>query len=304
MPGATNTLEAVEEERYAEAEPPNPEDVVLWMPNELTKPERARGCVKGLGEKEATLRGSQCTNTPDSLRDLLLSKRQLILYCNDHLVGQEQNTCSNMLVGQAGDRIDAVTIKYRRPWNTLRSLKGDAWYIKLDEEQEADARAQQWLAQIGSRHKRQKNAPMLSSKAKMFSWIWTVRGGSGEDEEALTIVDWSKVLVRKNRWVEEVRLLREEMKQVMRLLAWKAAWWEAQQATWGDQSLPEVVAGLDTYTVWQALLHRGIAARFKLGWDTSSSGIVQAAVREDVLLAESMAWFERATRGGEETEAE
>ncbi|KAJ7657484.1 hypothetical protein B0H17DRAFT_900929, partial [Mycena rosella] len=102
----------------------------LWMPNRLLAAMRAHGYVKGLGEKEASLREAQCTNSLDTVRGLLHSKRHLIQFRNDHLVGQSQNTRSNTLVGQVGDHIDAVTIKYRWAWKALRLLKGDVWLKK------------------------------------------------------------------------------------------------------------------------------------------------------------------------------
>ncbi|KAJ6602497.1 hypothetical protein DFH09DRAFT_1301519 [Mycena vulgaris] len=310
MPGGILALEQAEEDRDADSDPPNPEDVVLWMPSELANSPRARGCVKGLAEKEVRLREAQCTNALDSVRDLLHSKRHLIQYRNSHLVGQTQSTRSNTLIGQVTDRTEGVTIRYRRAWKALGNLKGAAWLekkrlreltpadIKLDEEEESDARARHRLGKIGSAHKRHRNEPTISSKKRTFSWIWTARGGPGEDEEELhdcVRVDWSKALARKNRWVEEVRLLREEMRRVLRFLVWKARWWESQRRARGEQIPAELAAGLDAYAARQAALHRGIAARFKAGWDTSAAGVVRAAAREDALLEESMAWFERAT---------
>ncbi|KAJ7493739.1 hypothetical protein FB451DRAFT_1387889 [Mycena latifolia] len=180
-----------------------------------------------------------------------------------------------------------------------RALKGDSWCekkklkeltaadLKLAEEQDVDLKARHRLAKIGSAWHRHKNEPRISSKKQTFSWIWTAGGGPGEDEDAMhdsVRIDWAKALARKNRWVEEVRLLREEMRRVLRYLVWKARWWDSQRRAWGDQIPAELAAGLDAYAVRQAALHRGIATRFKVAWDTSASVVVRSAAREDALL--------------------
>ncbi|KAJ7256420.1 hypothetical protein C8J57DRAFT_954538, partial [Mycena rebaudengoi] len=64
---------------------------------------------------------------------------------------------------------------------------------------------------------------------RRFFWIWTEGGGPGKDEEALhesVQVEWSKAMAQKKWWEEEVQLLREEMRHVLRFLRWQALWWE------------------------------------------------------------------------------
>lgn len=39
-------------------------------------------------------------------------------------------------------------------------------------------------------------------------------------------VDWSRAKARKTRWDEEVELLREEMRRVLRYLEWEKSRWE------------------------------------------------------------------------------
>ncbi|KAJ7170643.1 hypothetical protein C8R43DRAFT_1120404 [Mycena crocata] len=233
-----------------------------------------------------------------------------------HVVGQRQSLRSNTLIGQVNKRIDTLTTKYRRAWKALRVLKGEEWCEKkrlreltaadltLEEEFESDVMAWQKLARAGSSSTRKnKNKPTIPKKGKSkkkFSWIWTARGGPGEDQEELldcVRVDWSKVLARKVRWSEEVRLLREEMRWVMRFLRWRAAWWDNQRDVHGVEMEPELRAGLNAYAARQAELHRRIAARFKTAWDTSASGLVRIASQEDAMamLEEGMLVFMRET---------
>jgi hypothetical protein len=86
--------------------------------------------------------------------------------------------------------VDAVATKYQL---ALIALRGEdacseafrelkAADIQLDEEREIDARARKRLGNIGSSKYRRQAGPALSSKDKYLSWIWTDRGGPGEDE--------------------------------------------------------------------------------------------------------------------------
>ncbi|KAJ7813185.1 hypothetical protein B0H13DRAFT_2469210, partial [Mycena leptocephala] len=258
MPAAVKELEDEEEARDPDCLPPAPEYVKLWMPSELSERQRERGCTKGLAGQEVKLREAQCSNAVDLLRTRLHAKRHMLLF-RSQIVGQRGGSRSQTLVA-------------------LVSLKGEAYCdgsglrelavadVTLDEEQEVDAAARQRLAKIGSKTRNHRNEPTLSSKKKKFSWIWTSDGGPEADEEGLhdsVRVEWSKAKARKDRWVEEVMLLREEMKRVMRFLRWKAIWWETQRSVRGTEIPQALQAGLDAYAARQAALHHGIARRFK-----------------------------------------
>ncbi|KAJ7019058.1 hypothetical protein C8F04DRAFT_1276699 [Mycena alexandri] len=314
MPGAVRRLEEEEEARDTDEPAPNPEDIKLWMPSELTEVERADKCAKGLGEREAKLRVAQCTNALDTLRLRLHAKRHLISFRNSHVVGQKHATCSSTLIGLVGEHIETIAVKYRRARAALLELKGEPFCeeqgfrvlseadIRLDEEWELDGNARHRLAKIGSSRHRHANKPSASSKRKTFSWIWTSGEGPEKDAEGLheaVRVEWSKAQARRDRWVEEVQLLREEMRRVMCFLQWQAVWWEGQRKARGTQVQPELAAGLQ--------------AR---GWEASRAAVVRLAVLEDSrmfadeMLEEGMTSFAAAARqevdeeGGGEAEGE
>ncbi|KAJ6606249.1 hypothetical protein DFH09DRAFT_896192 [Mycena vulgaris] len=310
MPAATQALEDEEEVRDADAVSLNPEDVVLWMPSELRESQRVWGCVKGLTDKEVKLREAQCSKALDNLCRRLHSKRHFVQFRNSHVVGQRQSTRSNTLIAQVGERINTIVAKYRRAWKALGMLKGRVYCekkgfreltaadISLDEEQEADSKARHRLGKIGTGRFCHKNEPSRKAKAKKtFSWIWTARGGPGENKDDLhesmlaVHVDWSKALAQKVRWTEEVQLLQEEMRCVMRFLECRANWWEGQRGAWGARLSPALQSGLDAYAAHQAERHRQIALQFKTGWDMSAAAVVRNAALEDALLAEGMASY-------------
>ncbi|KAJ7178670.1 hypothetical protein C8R43DRAFT_942289 [Mycena crocata] len=309
MAPSTTAVEAADEV------PPLPEDIKLWMPSELMARQRGR-CAWGLGDREARLHKAQASNALDLLRNRLHAKRFLLLHRNSNVVGQRQSTRANTLISQIGERIDALSAKYRRGHASLMVLKGAEYCathcrklnpadVALDEEQDQDAKARHRLALIGSERNHHHNAPTFGKggksgkskkKTKTMSWIWTAFGGPDEDEEGMhdckwfshsqtaVRVEWSKALARKVRWEEEVRLLREEMRRVLRFLQWLSGQWEGKQRARGNELPVEVHAGVEAHAARQAALFRSIGRRFKTGWDMSVSEIVQTAAQEDAII--------------------
>ncbi|KAJ7216220.1 hypothetical protein C8J57DRAFT_1096179 [Mycena rebaudengoi] len=126
--------------------------------------------------------------------------------------------------------------------------------------------ARQKLALIGSGFCKKKGGANLPSKKKTFSWIWTEGGGAGgrmtrRSTTNITAVrvKWLKVLSRKKHWEEEVQVLQEEMRHILRFLRWLTLWWEGRQQARTTDISREMNAGLDTYTARQATLTRQIA---------------------------------------------
>ncbi|KAJ7601986.1 hypothetical protein DFH06DRAFT_1351802 [Mycena polygramma] len=119
--------------------------------------------------------------------------------------------------------------------------------------------------------------------SKTFSWIWMVGGGPGEDEGQLhesVRVEWSKVRARRDRWVEEVELLREESKRVLRFLRWLQKEWESRVERCKDVD-PKLAARLKAYALQQVAVHRWIGEGFFQGWNVSVATVVRNVMRQD-----------------------
>lgn len=94
-------------------------------------------------------------------------------------------------------------------------------------------------------------------------------------------VEWAKARARKTRWEEEVLLLREEMKRVLRFLDWKIHWWEDRSGSREDE-VPQVRGGLTAYALRQAALLRDIRSRFRQRW---SEPLASISPGEDIDLS-------------------
>jgi hypothetical protein len=61
--------------------------------------------------------------------------------------------------------------------------------------------------------------------------------------------------VQKQRWEEEVLLVQEEMRCVVRFYEWKAEWWQVQSQCCSDLDIEQsIIHGVTTYAEKQAHL--------------------------------------------------
>ncbi|KAJ7617990.1 hypothetical protein FB45DRAFT_756044 [Roridomyces roridus] len=290
MPGVSTIRKAAEERRDSDTPPPKAEDVELWMPSALSVTQRRSACRPSLAASEAKLREGQCVDALNDLRARLHTQRFLIMWRNSNAVGQRRSTRSATLIGRVGDRIARVASKYRHARQALIGLKGAQHaphFRELRQEdinaavkEESDTSARKKLAQLGS--KKSRNELVVAKKG--FSWIWTAGGGPQEDDsEALhdsVRVEWSKAKARRDRWVEEVQLLREEMRRTLRMLRFIQEQWGHSLALRVNAE-PELAAGVRAYGLRQAALHQRIAQSFYAGWNRSHATAVKEVVRQD-----------------------
>jgi hypothetical protein len=192
MPGVVAMRDEAENACDPDEAPPKAEDIKLWMPSELGAAQRRTACRKGIAEIEAKVRRCQCEDALENLRSRLHAQRHLSMFRNANSVGQRATTRSASLIGRVGDRIARVAAKYRRAREALIALKGSDFGPEFKElkasdlntnlEDKSDTASRKKLNRLGS-SRRARNEP--SSKKVVFSWLWTVGGGPGEDEEQL-----------------------------------------------------------------------------------------------------------------------
>ncbi|KAJ7901027.1 hypothetical protein B0H14DRAFT_3422936 [Mycena olivaceomarginata] len=125
MPDAPQAIKDAEAAHDADAPPPKPENIKLWMPSEMDPGEDGlHGCVLGLVEMEERLRVAQCDNSLVGLRSRLHAKRFLIDDRNENATGQVASTKARTLITQLGERVEALAKRYRKGRTALDTLKG------------------------------------------------------------------------------------------------------------------------------------------------------------------------------------
>ncbi|KAJ7444055.1 hypothetical protein B0H11DRAFT_1931229 [Mycena galericulata] len=315
-PGAIRAVLVEEAQRDQDLPPVKAEEIRLYLPSQLPEAERLNGCQRGVPEMEARLREAQCTDALVQIRARLYAKGHLITFRNENLTGQVQTTRSQTLIAHVGARVAATQRKYNDAREALLTLRGSDYAphlkkinnsdLTLDgEERENDAQARDKLARIavGSHGHPARNAP---AKNKVLSWIWTARGALDDNEKELhesLRVEWSRAKARKTRWEEEVMLLREEMRRVVRYLEWQSAWWESQAAvpeSRNDISL-ETQHGMAAYARKQARVYGDLAAFYMRQLSVSARDTVTSVLAhqdDGVDLDGFFAQAERSRRGG------
>lgn len=79
-------------------------------------------------------------------------------------------------------------------------------------------------------------------------------------------VEWAKSHARAQRWSEEVVLVIEEMRRVIKYLDWKASWWRDQATLRSSTARPDIISGLHAYAERQADLMVLMAKSFASSW--------------------------------------
>ncbi|KAJ7617538.1 hypothetical protein DFH06DRAFT_1145211 [Mycena polygramma] len=92
-------------------------------------------------------------------------------------------------------------------------------------------------------------------------------------------VEWCRAKARKVRWEEEVLLLREEMRRVLRYLDWEAETWRQRAIVREDES-PELRHGLSAYALRHEAMYRVLGEFFRQEWNVSPGEAASAVVRE------------------------
>ncbi|KAJ6447661.1 hypothetical protein C8R47DRAFT_1231344 [Mycena vitilis] len=271
-PGAIRRVEALEQSRNPEAPAVKPENIRLFLPSELSEAERSAGCKEGLSEMEAKLREAQCGDALVKMRSTLHAKRHVLYWKGANTSGQHGATRSQTLVGVIGERVAATAEKYRDARRALHNLKGTDYAphlkplraadLTLDGEvQDDETAARKKLALIEAGKGARTPRHMSGNSKKVLSWIWAAQGALDSEEEELhesLRVEWARAKARKTRWEEEVNIIREEMRRVLRYLEWDAGVWEGR-ARMDREDVPAATReGLTAYGMRQAHFHRAL----------------------------------------------
>ncbi|KAJ7493142.1 hypothetical protein B0H11DRAFT_1911569 [Mycena galericulata] len=296
MLGAAHTIAQAEAARDVDDPPPKPEKIRLFMPRITRDGGKALGCPMLKCARQVTAHG-------------YTAKRHLIIFRNDNIAGQVHATKAATLIEQLGERVNESAEKYQRGRTALISLRGaEACQVEFPELRpvdvqldgdagESDAAARKKLAMIGAGRgaRAPRDAPGMSKR--LMSWIWTAPGALDDEEERLhdpqiltrflQLSEWNghAHCARKVRWEEEVLMLREEMRRVLRMLGWLGGWWRARADLRSEVS-PDIAAGLRAFALKQGDWHDKLAAFFERKWKMPALAAARHLVALETAAAE------------------
>ncbi|KAF7288129.1 CxC2 domain-containing protein [Mycena chlorophos] len=291
MPGVEEIREEEENaQKNAKTPPPKAEHIKIDLPSVLDAQVRARVGRKSVIDAEVKLRLGQLADALMALRACLHTQAHLIYWRNANSVGQKAATRSVTLLERLKERIEREVLKYQCAYEALVRLRGEGFsdvFKKLDKADvntrpgvENDVASLKKLRAADS-SRASRNEPTKGAIKGAVSWIWGVEGGDAKSELHDSVrVDWTKARARRDRWREEVALLREEMKRVLRELATVQGEWDARAnaVPHGDAA---IVSGLRAYALKQSAVHRHLARSFYDCWSQSPAGAVEAVVGID-----------------------
>ncbi|KAF7311359.1 CxC2 domain-containing protein [Mycena kentingensis (nom. inval.)] len=276
MPGVQALREQAEEERDPDAPPPKSGVERAW---------RTRRQRYGRG---------RCNDTIGAVRTALQTRQHLINFRDTSAVGQAATTRSANWVSRWTERIGRRAASYNASYDAFLRLKSAEAAPELHPMRkedlsarlpvESDARAVKKMGHVDhARGGRSEPTEGQMDASKGYSWIWFVGGVANESNLEALRVEWTKARARRDRWDEEVALIREEMRRVLRSLRWEEKQWLRRV---GDRSgvLGEISAGADAYARQQSALHRAVAERFIGHWSGSVASAMRSAMRDDGVL--------------------
>lgn len=234
----------------------------LWLPSQLQDPsERMALCFPGVISAEKELRFGQLQDSLDDLRKARRVRRGLILFHKVHVAGEGQKTQTKAraAIQTLQDRIRKSIYRYRLARNALLQLDpGGEWedlYLPLTD---ADNRGPG----------KEPEEVSASDGQYIQSWIWrsnTTTVSQDEVNEDMR-VEWAQCMARAMRWEEEVTLLQEEMRRVVRFLEWRSHDWFSKVDARADTVAPAIRTGISAYAKKQGFIYRNLAIRFSQRW--------------------------------------
>ncbi|KAJ6568315.1 hypothetical protein DFH09DRAFT_917981 [Mycena vulgaris] len=199
------------------------EDVPLILPSALTEAQQCAGCIPGLLVIESVMRDAQCRTALVRLRNQLHIKTRFLIYKKHQSRHQGMNTRSKMIVARNESKIRLHSEKYQTAWKAKLSLVGGVeeavgwnklWRgdIRCMEDKEELSRKEEKRKKATERRLRREAQlraegewPLIADpeeeeeggsdpgdedvftkggeSTREVSWIWTVAGTSGTDEE-------------------------------------------------------------------------------------------------------------------------
>ncbi|KAJ7023305.1 hypothetical protein C8F04DRAFT_1271494 [Mycena alexandri] len=248
------------------------ENVPLFLPSALTEEHRATGCNHGVVGIETCLRDAQCCSALDEIYNLLHVKSRFRTYKGGNVRHQGATMRARGLMDRNDQKLRSYAEKYVAAWEAKRRLVGEAnvGWRRLNPMKDLRCMESEDDAAIRSRRKvrgkkRTTGAPATEEERRegvqegqrgkgrrTVSWIWMGidSASPGTSETILTGLraEWAKAWARTRQWTEEVKLLKEEMRDV-------------EEFSGGHAE------GARAYASRQAVLMESITDRFELMWE-------------------------------------
>ncbi|KJA15051.1 hypothetical protein HYPSUDRAFT_149617, partial [Hypholoma sublateritium FD-334 SS-4] len=219
-----------------------PEDEVLFLPSDIPYDQHAALSLTHHASTEFQLREGEANNAVNLLCSSILHGMVLLDSKNEQSRGVYQNTRATKFINLTKAKKHTATARYRHSRTKLLALSNRSAFVLKDYPELHDADT--WAKNAASARK-------LGDGAKVDSWIWTfgrLRGLNATEKLAFIAetekVQWFRAQADTERWVEEVDLLEEEFRRVIRSC-------EKMESVWLDLTASASTKYRPISTTWQ-----------------------------------------------------
>ncbi|KAG8932301.1 hypothetical protein FRC01_014614 [Tulasnella sp. 417] len=241
-----------------------------YLPSDFTPGDRAKYKLEKVAEKEAQIQVAEAHDALRRLRNALGLKGLLLQNKKQHVRGYENTSKAKTSVLNAEKGIRRQAEAYRRAWFALNRLE-----VPLGPETAAgDLRVLLDDDIVPLRDFSDERRYLGASEG--IPWIWrlfSVDGAEREAEEGVigTVNSWNNEVVRlawlhaqatRDRWWEETRLLKEELRRVGASFSYREAEWSsvAEASQVDKEKETRVTCGVKAYAFRQAAVYRYLAS--------------------------------------------
>lgn len=185
-----------------------PEDIVLFMPSDLSSIKRRKYCSTGLPQLEDHLRYAEACDALEELRHQLRTRSFTNKFKVKNVTGQVKNTRAREVQHRIDDKVQMAELKYKRAREAVTKLRGKgAWEQRLQVLHRSDVRAlnerqlnaqealdeQRLRARLGTAptplddERRVLQPASLGEGHRRPSWIWMSGGNVESVNDPLTL---------------------------------------------------------------------------------------------------------------------
>ncbi|RDX39929.1 hypothetical protein OH76DRAFT_1366991 [Lentinus brumalis] len=243
------------------------ENVHLGLPSQISTRHRATACPPDILAIETRLRDAQCRDALHELRTQLHIQDRLYKLKKLHIRNQGPNTRMQTEIKGQDSRVRRAAAKYRRARQAKLALMGPGpWELEFQLLTDNDIRGvQDDDPDALAARQRGRKKPGPSEGHRQVSWIWKSADSQAAGYTDSVRVEWVTFRARVQRWVEEERLLPEEMRRVLAWLIYEENRWLSRigQRDDVDAALQE---GLTAYALKQSNIRRNMRGTCRQIW--------------------------------------
>ena len=310
-------------------ETPNPEDLPLIFASTLPADIRLSTCPAPFTNIEERLREAQAYEALGDVRRYLRQRNFASTFKIKNVTGQRANTRARQWLNTINAKVVAAKHTYRHARACLLNLRGPGdWEKVLRVLDDSDVRGLNECA-LTEAEKAEREAirergglvdevdgmavahsVSIGEGRRTLSWIWSAPGsvGQGDSETVKGVfvhfsrpwcfeligkedlhIEWLKARARALRYLENIRLLYEEMRRAVVTTKWIAGQWESRATARKDVSA-ELGDGLSAYAREQADAEYVLAEHWSLKW-LAVQGVAEQCLTQsgglDIRMGES-----------------